>query len=105
MREWLVVLTATEAVLADEPSPEAIRAVGEHYQRLVRLRDEGTVILAGRTMDAEPMGLVIYRARTAEEARALSNADPAVAGGFMIAEVRPYAVAVWGEHAITPPRG
>jgi len=37
-------------------------------------------------------------------ARALSEGDPAVAGGFMTARVRPYAVAMWGEHAITPSR-
>ncbi len=70
------------------------RIVQRHFVRLQKLTKEGTVILAGRTLDADPKGIVILEADTEEEARRLMETDPTVAEGIMTAELFPYSVAL-----------
>ena len=70
------------------------RIVERHFVRLKKLTKEGTVILAGRTLDADPKGIVILEAGSEEEARSLMEADPTVAEGIMTAELFPYSVAL-----------
>ena len=69
-------------------------AVGEHFSRLQGLLDDGQLILAGRTLDDNPQGLVILEVETEEEARELMETDPAVVHGVMTAELFPYRVAL-----------
>ncbi|MEW6051945.1 MAG: YciI family protein [Candidatus Zixiibacteriota bacterium] len=55
--------------------------------------------MAGRTDDAE-FGMVILRATSLEEARAMASADPAVrAGVFLLKEVKFFRVALWNATA------
>ncbi len=51
-------------------------------------------MLAGRTTDDDPLGLVILRVADEAAARELVEADPAVAGGLMTAELRPFHTAL-----------
>lgn len=94
--QWLIMLSPATEGVKDGSDPEAVKAVGEHFQRLVRLRDAGQVLLAGRTMDDASIGLVIFTAPTEDAARAFVDADPAVSGGYMHAKLHPYAVAIEG---------
>ncbi|HHW26825.1 MAG TPA: hypothetical protein GXX23_05750 [Firmicutes bacterium] len=73
---------------------EDSQIVERHFLRLQKLTKEGTVILAGRTLDADPKGIVILEASSEEEARSLMEADPTVAEGIMTAELFPYSVAL-----------
>lgn len=95
-KQWLIMLSPATEGVRDGSDPEAVKAVGEHFQRLVRLRDAGQVLLAGRTMDDDSIGLVIFTAPNAEAAEAFMNEDPAVSRGFMHAKLHPYAVAIEG---------
>ena len=71
-----------------------------HLQRLVALRDEGRLLLAGPcpAIDAEDPGpagfsgsLVVAEFGSLEEARAWAEADPYVAAGVYVrVEVRPF---------------
>ena len=70
------------------------KAVGEHFNRLKGLLAAGKLILAGRTLDDNPQGLVILEVGSEEEARELMETDPAVAKGVMSAELFPYRVAL-----------
>lgn len=72
-------------------------AVTAHLAYLKALVDEGTVLMAGRTLtnDETTFGIVILRAESEIAARALMRADPAVAAGVMYAELFPYRVALW----------
>ncbi len=72
------------------------RVVAEHFGRLQRLLDEGTLILAGRTLneDETMFGIVILEAASEAEARRLMNEDPAVKEGIMTARLFPYRVAL-----------
>ena len=97
--QWLGILTLTEKYKDEKnwsKTDEAI--VGEHFQRLVKLKNEGVIILAGRTQletsDPGMMGLVIFYAKDEKEASQLMQDDPAVKNKIMLAKVVPYGVAV-----------
>ena len=51
-------------------------AVGRHFKWLQGLLEEGKLVLAGRTQDRNPMGIVILEVDTEEEARTLMESDP-----------------------------
>lgn len=72
------------------------QVVGRHFERLEKLLEEGTLILAGRTQTTEDktFGIVILETGTEEEAQSLMESDPAVAEGVMTAELFPYKVAL-----------
>jgi uncharacterized protein YciI len=44
---WLVILRPTRAELPFDPTAEEDAVVGEHFAHLLRLRDEGKLVLAG----------------------------------------------------------
>lgn len=84
------------AMLTEGPTDEEAAIVGEHFAYLQGLTAQGTVILAGRTLntDESSFGIVIFNAETEEAAEAIVQGDPAVRGGVMAATVFPYRVAL-----------
>jgi uncharacterized protein len=71
--------------------------VGKHFRRLQQLHQEGTVLLAGRTLnEADPsqFGVVIFEATSEEEARKMMLEDDAVKEKIMTAELFPFSVAL-----------
>lgn len=98
-KEWLGVLTLTEKLTTEANWTLADQTVvGEHFQRLVKMKESGTVILAGRMdlplNDPEMKGLVIFYAKDEKEANQFMQDDPAVKAKIMQAKVYPYGVAV-----------
>lgn len=73
--------------------------VSRHFSYLVNLKEEGKLILAGRTSptDGSPFGIVIFKEASEEAARNVMNNDPAVKEGIMTAELYPYRVAIISE--------
>lgn len=97
--QWLGVLSLTEKFTKESnwtPADQAV--VGEHFKRLVKMKEEGKVILAGRMDlpldDPDMKGLVIFYAKDEAEAGQLMQDDPAVKAKIMQAKVYPYGVAV-----------
>lgn len=64
------------------------------FEHTPGLLADGRLILAGRTQEENPIGLVIFEAETEEEARAIMEGDPAVQAGVMTATLHPYRVAL-----------
>lgn len=94
--QFLYVLRATRlGMLTEGPTAEEAAVLQRHVAYLSALASEGRVLLFGRTQthDADTRGIVIFRAPDEAAARALVDADPAVAGGVMLAELYPYKVA------------
>lgn len=83
-------------MLSDGPTPEEEAIVSQHFSYLRRLTDEGTVILAGRTLntDVSSFGIVIFDAESEQAAHAVMNNDPAVKSGVMRAKLFPYRIAL-----------
>ena len=73
------------------------KIVGEHFDYLKQLTNNGTVILAGRTKntDTSSFGIVIFQAESEEAARVIMNEDPAVKNRVFRAELFPYAMALF----------
>lgn len=70
--------------------------VGEHFNNLLRLKEEGTLLLAGKTSgnDHDTFGVVIFKADSFEEAEKIMLNDPTLKKGIMTAKLWEYNVAV-----------
>ena len=98
-KQFLGVLTLSEKYKDENSWTKADEAVvGEHFQRLIKYKNEGLIVLAGRTdyetNNPEMMGLVIFYAKDEKEARQFMMDDPAVKHNIMLAKVHPYAIAL-----------
>jgi uncharacterized protein YciI len=99
MNAYLGVLTLPQKYQDEKnwaPGDQAI--VGEHFQRLIKKKEEGVVVLAGRTElplnNPDMMGLVIFYAKDDKEALQFMMDDPAVKAKIMLAKVHPYGLAI-----------
>jgi uncharacterized protein YciI len=83
-------------MITDGPTAEESAIVSRHFAHLEALTAERTVLLAGRTTDADgsTFGIVILRAASEEAARRLMSTDPAVQHGVMTAVLHPFRVAL-----------
>ncbi|WES65249.1 YciI family protein [Microbacter sp. GSS18] len=96
MVQWLYRIVPTRPDMVDAATDDEAAVVGDHFRYLVQLRDRGILILAGRTQGegAETLGLTVFEADDEAAARAVMDADPAVAAGVFAATLHRYAVAV-----------
>jgi len=85
--------TATE-------SEDTTRLHQDHVNYVLSTLDSGKAIIAGPLTDGgEIDGVYVFRAKSAEEAKAWAEADPSVASGFRIAEMHPW----WSEDIFSKP--
>lgn len=97
--EFIVILRPVRpGLVVDGPLPEEMPVLAAHLAWLQQMAADGHVVLAGRTQeaDASTFGIVILRADGVGQAEALAGQDPAVAGGLMHIQVRPFRIAVRG---------
>jgi uncharacterized protein YciI len=99
LKQYLGVLTLVEKYKDEKNWSQNDQAVvGQHFQRLVKYKGEGIVVLAGRTHyelnNPDMMGLVIFYAKDDEAASQFMKEDPAVKNNIMLAKVHPYDIAV-----------
>jgi len=95
MAHWLYRIVPSRPGMVADATPDEQRLVGAHFAYLVELRDRGILILAGRTQEAEgTFGVSIFEADDEAAARAVMEADPAVAAGVFVASLHPYRIAV-----------
>lgn len=79
---------------------ETKRLKQQHLDYVMSLLDSGKAILAGPFTDGgEIDGVVIFRAKSAAEAKEWADADPTVASGFRVAEMHPW----WSEDIFSKP--
>ena len=70
---------------------EAEQLQNAHLKNIIRLADEGKLVVAGPFRDdGEVRGIFILNAETVEEARKLTESDPAVQRGTLQFELRPW---------------
>jgi uncharacterized protein YciI len=79
---------------------EKERLKAEHLNYVMSLLDSGKAIIAGPFTDGgEISGVFIFRAKSAEEAKAWVDADPTIAAGLQIEEIHPW----WSEDIFSKP--
>ncbi len=86
-------------MLADGPTEAEKRITGEHFAYLQRQKEQGNLLLAGRTLndDYSAFGIAIFQARDDEHMRQLTFADPGVAQKLFRAEWHPFRIALLAE--------
>jgi uncharacterized protein YciI len=97
MNQFIYVLKLIPSLIKPENWTDRDNEIVErHFNRLQEWKEEGFLILAGRTlqMDENTFGIVIFEAVDEECARTLMQSDPAVAEGVMTADLYPYRVAL-----------
>ncbi|MDB5137581.1 MAG: hypothetical protein JWP37_4184 [Mucilaginibacter sp.] len=62
-----------------------------HLKNITRLVAEGKLIVAGPFMDDQPIrGIFIFNVSTIEEAKELTETDPAIKAGSLVMELHPW---------------
>jgi len=92
---WMYVIRPVRGGMVDAPTDEEAALLREHFAYLQRHRDEGLVRLAGPSVvPGDTFGIVVLATEDEGIARQMMENDPAVAGGLMRAELRPFRNAV-----------
>jgi uncharacterized protein YciI len=79
---------------------ETKRLQQEHVNYVLAALDSGKAVIAGPFTDGgEIDGVFIFRAKSAEEAKAWAEGDPSVASGFRVVEMHPW----WSEDIFGKP--
>ncbi len=92
---FIYVLRLVERLHADAGWTKADEeTIGRHFRHLKAATEQGQAIVVGRTLEPgdKTFGIVIFEAENAEAAQAFAESDPAVVGGVMTVEVRPFAL-------------
>lgn len=73
-------------------STEAAELQKAHLENIMRLADEGKLVIAGPFMDDidDVRGIYIFDVETIEEARKLTETDPAIQAGSLVMELKPW---------------
>ena len=70
---------------------EAAELQKAHLNNITRLAEEGKLVLAGPFLDdGEIRGIYIFNVSTIEEARALTETDPAIKAGRLVMDLHPW---------------
>ncbi len=96
--EFIYLLRLVERLKKAEDWTEKDNAiVGEHFQHLLNLKDQGKLILAGKTagQDKDTFGVTIFVADSLDEAHKIKDSDPAIKKGIMTARLWEYNLAVF----------
>ena len=96
-KQFIYVLRLVPRLYSDSNWTKEDKTVLErHLVRFQEATKSGQLILAGRTKEPgdKTFGIAIFEAPDEAAARAFMQADPAVVGGQMTAELHPFAVAL-----------
>jgi uncharacterized protein YciI len=92
--EWIYFIHPPRENFAATMTDEERAAWGVHFERLQRLLADGTLIMAGPTLGSVNTGIAVIEAPDEDAARAIMEADPAIAGGHARGELRPFRVSL-----------
>lgn len=75
----------------DQDSIEAARLQKAHMDNITKMANAGDLVVAGPFMDDTDLrGIYIFNCKTVEEARRLTESDPAIKAGRLIMELHPW---------------
>ncbi len=90
---FMYTLHPTRPAMLREGSTDAEKALaGQHWMYSIDLLKKGIVMFGGRTIttDDDTFAIMVFRAKSIDEARAIMEGDPAVKGGLFRARLFPY---------------
>jgi len=102
MSAFVYVIKMVRPELLEHMSPEQEAIMEKHFMRLKEGVESGKVVLAGPCTDGA-FGIVVFEADSEEDAADYMNADPAVEGGLMSAELHPFRISLMqGRDQVAP---
>lgn len=96
--EFIYKLSLVDRLIEEDNWTKEDKAiVSKHFQHLVSLKNNGQLLLAGKTagQDTDTMGLVIFKAKSFDDAQNIMQNDPAVKNEIMTAKLWEYKVALF----------
>ena len=96
-QQFIYVFDPVRPEMVTDPdawTEEDTRFAERHFAYLKRATEEGTVILAGRSLDGVGPAIVVFEAASKDDARGFMENDPFVAGGLMRATLHPFRAAL-----------
>lgn len=98
MTEWIYFLHPPRADFAATMTDAEGEVFGRHFAYLQGLLADGVLVLAGPTLGATNTGICVFRAADEAAARAVMEADPTVAEGVVVGELRPFRVSLLAQN-------
>lgn len=92
-QHFFIELLGTRPDWPERMTPEEERVMDEHFEYLKRLVAERKVLLAGPCFDPV-FGLIILETENEEEALAIMDTEPSVAGGVHTYRLHPMRVSL-----------
>ena len=90
MKQYVMVLLKSGTVKIKDAAQRA-QLQQAHLKNILKLADEGKLIVAGPFMDDQPIrGIFILNVRSVEEAKKRAETDPAVQAGTLQMEMHPW---------------
>ena len=102
-QEFLYTIRPTRLEMLSDGGTAAEQTIlSQHFSYLQELTQQGTVVMAARTLTTGPetFGIVIFYAQDEEQAQAIMATDPAVAQGVMQAELFPFRIALMAQTTV-----
>lgn len=97
MKQYVMALLK-KGPLRDQDSVTAANLQRAHLENITRMANEGKLVIAGPFMDDwEVRGIYVFDVKTVEEARALTETDPAIQAGRLTMDLHPW----YGPAALT----
>lgn len=90
MEDWIYFMHPPRENFAATMTEAEQEVFGRHFAHLQDLLTRGTLVLAGPTMGETNTGICVFRAPNEAAARAVMEADPAIADGVVTGELRPF---------------
>jgi len=90
MRQYVMALLKTGPTKITDKA-EMTKLQNAHLQNIQRLADEGKLAVAGPFTDGKEIeGIFIFNVTTVEEAKTLTETDPAIKAGVLVMELHPF---------------
>jgi uncharacterized protein len=94
MKSWLIRLVPPRPTLSDDATPAEQAVMQQHLAYWKDLNDKGICVFGGPVLDPNgAYGVLVVRADTKDQARALGEGDPSVKSGLNKIEVAEMRVA------------
>jgi len=94
-KHYLIEMTLSAGVDVTHLTQPQMDIFQQHGMQLMKLRNEGVVILGGHTDSPQSMrAMVIVKAKDVAAARAVADADPAVKAGLLKPTVEAFTLAI-----------
>ncbi len=75
----------------NQDSTETAQLMRKHLDNIKRMADEGKLVVAGPFLDkGDVRGIYVFNVATIEEAKALTETDPAIQAGRLVMELHPW---------------